>query len=219
MANSVDSIYGQVREMAANFEFKPEERINESALSKALGASRTPLREALNRLVAEGLLYAQDGKGFFCRSLSPEKILHLYELREAIETHAGRLAVARASDDELRELRDYLKSSQNEYVPGTPPHRLAEMDEGFHMRVVGLAHNPELVRALQNIYVQIRYVRLIAIRNKLDLTHTAHSGILEALMDRNADLVTQRLADHVRTSNEEATQTVRQAYSQLYVPS
>ena len=55
--------------MAAAFEFKPEERINESELSKKLGISRTPLREALNRLVAEGLLTAREGKGFFCRSL------------------------------------------------------------------------------------------------------------------------------------------------------
>lgn len=218
MANSVDSIYEQVREMAANFEFKPEERINESALSKTLGASRTPLREALNRLVAEGLLYAQGGKGFFCRALSPEKIIHLYELREAIETQAARLAATRASDAELGELRAYLTVCQKDYTPRTPPHQLAEMDEGFHMRLVGLAHNPELVRALQNVYVQIRYVRLIAIRNKLDLTHDAHSAIVDALLDRNVDVLVNRLADHVRTSNAEATQTVRQAYSQLYVP-
>lgn len=65
MASSVDSIYQTVRAMAAAFEFKPEQRINESELSKNLGISRTPLREALNRLVAEGLLTAQEGRGFF----------------------------------------------------------------------------------------------------------------------------------------------------------
>lgn len=218
MANSVDSLYAQVREMAANFEFKPEERINESALSKMLGASRTPLREALNRLVAEGLLYVRDGKGFFCRALSPENILNLYELREAIETQAAKLAIERASDAEVQALRAYLISCQQDYTPGTSPHRLAEMDEGFHIRLTGLAHNPELVRALQTVHVQIRYVRLIAIRNKLDLTHDAHSGILDALMQRDSDLMALRLSAHLRTSNEEATQTVRQAFSQLYVP-
>ena len=83
MASNVDSIYQTVRAMAAAFEFKPEERINESDLSKRLGISRTPLREALNRLVAEGLLTVQEGRGFFCRSLVPEQIVHIYELRQA----------------------------------------------------------------------------------------------------------------------------------------
>ena len=50
----VDKVYEQVRTMATNFEFKPDERINEGALAGELGTSRTPLREALNRLVAEG---------------------------------------------------------------------------------------------------------------------------------------------------------------------
>ena len=61
MSTSVDQVYEQVRTMAANFEFKPAERINESVLSKKLGASRTPLREAMNRLVAEGLLVFEGG--------------------------------------------------------------------------------------------------------------------------------------------------------------
>ena len=65
LGSNVDSIYQTVRAMAAAFEFKPEERINESDLSKRLGISRTPLREALNRLVAEGLLTVQEGRGFF----------------------------------------------------------------------------------------------------------------------------------------------------------
>ena len=86
VSSSVDRVYDRLRQMAADFEFKPDERINESALSTKLGASRTPLREALNRLVAEGFLTFQARRGFFCRPLSPSQILSLYEARIAVET-------------------------------------------------------------------------------------------------------------------------------------
>ncbi|HSG95230.1 MAG TPA: GntR family transcriptional regulator, partial [Afifellaceae bacterium] len=65
--------------MAVEYRFKPGERLNESDLSKGLGVSRTPLREALNRLVAEGYLAFRPGQGFFCRGLSPSDLFDLYD--------------------------------------------------------------------------------------------------------------------------------------------
>ena len=79
--SSVDRVYATLRDMAINFDFKPGERLNETALTSKLNVSRTPLREALNRLVAEGFLTLAKGQGFFCRPLSPEQILELYQLR------------------------------------------------------------------------------------------------------------------------------------------
>jgi DNA-binding GntR family transcriptional regulator len=61
----VDRVYEQLKAMSVSFELKPGERLNEGKLAKRLGVSRTPLREALNRLNTEGFL----GKGFFCREL------------------------------------------------------------------------------------------------------------------------------------------------------
>ena len=68
-ANVVAKAYKGLRDKAISFEFKPGERINESALTRELGISRTPLREALNRLVAEGFLRSSPGEGFYCRKL------------------------------------------------------------------------------------------------------------------------------------------------------
>ena len=75
--SNVDRLYDTLRRMASDFAFKPDARINESALATQLDASRTPIREALNRLVAEGFLTFQSGRGFFCRSLSPKVVLDL----------------------------------------------------------------------------------------------------------------------------------------------
>src|SRR5713226_2915995 len=65
----VDRVYEQLKAMAVSYELKPGERLNEGELAKRLGVSRTPLREALNRLNTEGFLRFTPGKGFFCREL------------------------------------------------------------------------------------------------------------------------------------------------------
>ena len=218
MATSADSIYEQVREMAANFEIRPDERVNESALSKKLGASRTPLREGLNRLVAEGLLIRKEDKGFYCRSLSPEAIVDLYELREAIECAAVALAVSRASDAEISSLQALQAEIMPHYTSDAPAREIVRLDEEFHLGLVRLAHNPEMTRAIQTLYERIRFVRWISMRNKLDITHLAHSEILDAVCARDAAQATKLLSAHVRTSTEEATDTVREAYSQIYMP-
>jgi len=106
--------------MAVSFDLKPDERINESELAERLGASRTPLREALNRLVAEGLLVYRSRKGFFCRPLQPKLIFDLYEARLAVEKEAVRLACERATADDVAALRTSLESVR----PGKARHEV-----------------------------------------------------------------------------------------------
>lgn len=204
--------------MAAAFEFKPEQRINESELSKTLGVSRTPLREALNRLVAEGLLTSQEGRGFFCRSLEPQQIVHLYELRLAVESEAALRAVERASDGEIEELKHYLAEVAPHYHNAVSAREIVRLDEEFHLRLATLSQNMELVRTLENINERVRYVRWISMRQKRDITHAAHQSIVDCLLARDGAETVARLRSHIEKSTEEATETVRTAFSQLYVP-
>lgn len=219
MNTSVDQVYEQVRQMAANFEFKPAERINESELSKRLGASRTPLREAMNRLTAEGLLVFEGGKGFFCQNLNPDLVVNLYGLREVLETGAVQSAVEKANAPELEELKNFLIETGSNYTDGTPAREIVALDEEFHLRLARLSKNPELLNMIELTYERIRYVRWIAMREKIDITHDAHMHIFEAVAARDSDLAISRIREHIKTSVEEATETVGKAYSQLYVPS
>ncbi|MEP1207532.1 MAG: GntR family transcriptional regulator [Rhizobiaceae bacterium] len=218
VASSVDSIYQTVRAMAAAFEFKPEERINESELSKRLGISRTPLREALNRLVAEGLLTVQEGRGFFCRSLVPEQIVELYELRQAIEAEAVLRAVDRASAEDLAEMRDYLNEIAPHYRSTASAREIVRLDEAFHLRIANLSRNAELMRALENINERLRYVRWISMRSKMDITQSAHEDIFSAIVDRNVNQAVAKMRSHIAKSTDETKETVRSAFSQIYVP-
>ena len=224
--SNVDRLYGKLRQMAADFEFKPEARINESALAGTLGASRTPLREALNRLVAEGFLSFQSGRGFFCRPLSPKRILDLYEARVALETEAVRLACARASDQELAALKAYLDETEPKYEACKEPMDLLAMDETYHLKIAGLSGNDVLVELLRNLNGRVRYIRLIdlkSLRSKNPVPRrrgaqlSAHRTILRALLRRDKDKAVAAMRQHIERRREEATEAVRIAYSQLYV--
>ena len=216
--SSVDSIYEQVRVMAVNFDFKPEERINEGTLATRLGASRTPVREALNRLSAEGFLTFQTGRGFFNRALNPQKILDLYDARQAVECHAVRLVVERASDNDISALQGYLDASTALVNKNSTPERLVECDEEFHMRLIELSGNAELSRILANLNARIRYIRLIDMAKRGLVNNHQHGEVVSALAARDADRAVAAMHNHIAKRSEEATEAVRIAYSQLYVP-
>ncbi|WP_037255214.1 GntR family transcriptional regulator [Roseobacter sp. SK209-2-6] len=223
--SNVDRVYEALRRMAADFAFKPDQRINESALSEVLGASRTPLREALNRLVAEGFLTFQSNRGFFCRPLTPSYILDLYEARVAVECEALRLSCQRASEAEITALSAYLERMEPEYESATELEELLAMDESFHARLAQLSGNNELQRILRNLNGRIRYIRLIDLKRMREEADgrapgdiSAHRRVLEALVKRDADTAVEALRNHIEKRREQATEAVRIAFSQLYVP-
>lgn len=223
-ASSVDKAYERLREMTVAFEFKPEARLNESALAQTLGVSRTPLREALNRLVAEGFMTFITGRGFFCRALSPARISDLYEARLAIECEAARRAVERASDPEIAALSAYLDETEPAYTNHQDITRLLEMDEEFHCRLVDLADNAEMRRILDNLNGRIRYVRLI----NLEMLRTApkdnagqmyaHRQIVTAIAARDTEAAVAMVRNHIERRREQTAEVVRAAYLKLYVP-
>lgn len=222
--SNVDRLYETLRRMAADFVFKPDARINESALAAQLHSSRTPIREALNRLVAEGFLTFRSGRGFFCRPLDPARVLDLYQARVAIECEAVRLACAHATTAQTEELRNWLDVIAPDYGPQADVARMLELDEDFHRRLTALSGNAELVRLLDNLNDRIRYVRMIdlrrmqsgAVRQRDPVA--AHRRILDALASRNSDAAAASMRKHIERRRDEATEAVRAAYAQLYVP-
>lgn len=224
---SVERAYEALRKKAIDFEFKPGERLNETALTKTLDVSRTPLREALNRLVAEGFLTFELGKGFFCRPLSPEKILQLYQLRSALETEALIRTIEGADDAQIEAVISYLDDAEKSYAVCSDLNELLRMDEEFHIKLAALAGNDELVRLLCNVNERIRYVRIINLRllrdrrDTPDYDHTSmsqHRVILNAVKARDMEAATKALRRHIERRSEQTVELVRVAFSQLYVP-
>lgn len=219
--DTVSVLYERLRHMAAGFEFKPGERINESALSRRLGASRTPLREALNRLVAEGFIDFQSGRGFFCRALSPDRILHLYQARVAVECEAVRQATARAEPGDLDALCTALDETADDYATCGDPMRLLELDEAFHLQLCALSGNAELVGMLRTIYDKIRFVRAADLRQLQAAGRTTtegHKAIVACVRSGDAVAASDAMRAHIEQRTAHATEAVRLAFADLYAP-
>lgn len=219
--DTVSTLYARLRDMAASFVFKPGERINESALSRDLGASRTPLREALNRLVAEGFVEFHAGRGFFCRALTETRIKHLYQARVAIECEAVRQAAVSSDAVALDQIEAYLDATAEEYAVCTDPIRLMQMDEGFHQQLTAASGNPELQRMLTNVYDKIRFVRTADLRRlqaEGRTTTKGHRAILALVRAGDAPGASEAMRAHIENRAQHASEAVRQAYADIYAP-
>lgn len=214
----VEKVYLRIRDMAIDFDFKPGERLNEVALAKELGVSRTPLREALNRLSIEGLLRFIPGKGFFCRDLDVQEIFALYELRKSLEIAALRLAIRRASDADIREALTFLDSTGPEAGERTIA-EMVELDEAYHERLMAMAGNAEMLRVLKNVNARIRFVRWIDMnRGDRPASQREHHSLLEAMQARDETNAVAILERHIDRRMDQITSAIREGYARIYMP-
>ncbi len=204
--------------MASQFDIKPDEKLNETAMAQKLGASRTPLREALNRLVSEGFLRFEKGRGFFGRSLTAEKVLDMYQAREAVECKIVELACKRATNDALETLKSFTEECEAQYREAGSSRYLIEFDERFHMGIANLSQNDELIGMLDNLNMRMRFVRIIDLERSRIKTPHSHMDILGAIIKRDARSASEKMRAHIFHSTEGATEAVRKAYARIYVP-
>lgn len=213
----VDRVYEELKAMTVAYGFRPGERINEGRIATRLGVSRTPLREALNRLKTEGFLRFTPGKGFFCRELDPREIFQLYELRKALELAAVPLAVARADDAEIAALAAFLDATGPEDGDRTFA-ELTDLDETFHLRLMALARNDEMARVLDNVNARIRFVRWIDMgAGGRPATQGEHRAVVAALTARDVAAAIAVLETHIDRRLDQITAAIREGLAQIYL--
>lgn len=217
-ADTVERAYEAVREMAVDYKLKPGEPVREQELARVLKVSRTPIREALNRLVVEGLLTFVPNRGFFCRQISPEEVRALYETRAILELGALNLALERASDegiDEACKVWEVAAESRKSLTAA----QLAEADEAFHRALANLAQNREIVRALEHINTRVRFFRKVANENPANRNacFDEHATLIKAIKKRDATLAAKHLREHLTMSSEAATELTKEGLARIYL--
>ncbi|WP_137388695.1 GntR family transcriptional regulator [Rhodoligotrophos defluvii] len=215
-ADVVDRVYATLQEWLADFAIRPAERINEVELAAQLGVSRTPVREALNRLTTEGLVIFAPNRGFFCRSLTAGEITALSELRQAVEGVAAARACQRAGDEPINALAQHWSEILARMDEMSAPD-LAMADEQFHQALVGLAGNAELDKLIRNINLRLRFVRQCAIEHPRRRRDTAaeHLEIIQALKRREAAKARATVERHVRITPADAADIVAQTMARM----
>ncbi|RUP25786.1 MAG: GntR family transcriptional regulator [Curvibacter sp.] len=207
-------VFNTLREMAISCQLKPGERLSEIELAARLGVSRTPVREALNRLVTEGFLQPCS-RGFMRRPLDVQETLDLYEARVAVERECLRLALLRGSTEQLDEAQAFLNHSRA-VSSDTPMAELVSLDEAFHRRLAAMSGNAELQRMLASLNDRIRFLRWIDMEHVgRDSTQQEHQSILEALRRRDARAAEQHLSDHIVLRRDQIAEAIRLTLARL----
>ena len=181
-ANISDAAADRVREMIVQGALPDGARINEVRLAADLGVSRTPLREALNRLVAEGAVTNAPRLGFFVRPLTLEEFEQLYTIRPLLDPEALRLAgiPGDAKLDRLELLNKRLKKAT-----GTTAIKL---DDRWHLELIGDCRNRVLIELIENNILRTKRYEMALMREQANVASAAdeHALILKAL--RRGDL-------------------------------
>lgn len=187
-----------LREMVISGRLRAGERLNEVELANALGISRGPLREAIQRLHSENLLTTVPNRGAYVRVITAEQLKELYEVRIALETHALRLAAKNASADKVAELNEMLDAADASVARGKAyPH-----DLDFHQRFIAMVDNQALRDATTEVHRQIELARSRSghepARAKEALAE--HRQICDLLAQRRGDGAAKALDKHLRSS-------------------
>jgi DNA-binding GntR family transcriptional regulator len=198
-----DRAYHALRGDIVEWKLPPGSVLGEVEQSARLGISRTPLREALSRLAAEGLT-AQSGRGAVVTDVSRERTRELFEARQALECRTAALAAERRSPEVFARLRDSFETAETQLGTGDDPlHRgyYALVDE-LDAAIDAAAANAFLVQAQQRLRVQLVRIRRLARDNPARLRASAaeHRLISSAIAAGNPDLAAAATQVHLHNS-------------------
>lgn len=194
-----DQIYAQLRQAILTLELPPGSPMTERELESEFGASRTPVRAALLRLDTEGLVRRQ-GRGFIVAPLDLDEIGMLAELREAIETAAVRLAVARASDDDIAALRQLIEDERS----SSEADRVLNASSAFHAQLTQLSGNTLMAEAIGGAMARLARTRWLETQSSRSRENAwrEHLEMIEAIEARDADRAAELAGAHIRGTSE-----------------
>ncbi|MGB3243154.1 MAG: GntR family transcriptional regulator [Sulfitobacter sp.] len=175
--------------------YRPGDRLVESELAERLGMSRTPVREALQRLETQSLL-ARDGRSLIVASLDHNQLSELYVVRSELEGLAARLAARHATEEEVRVLREMV-DADNALVDR--PAALARANRRFHKQIHLASHNRYLVQQLDLVYrtMALMATSSLAVAGRGQIAQGEHDEIVQRIEARDESGADDALRSHI----------------------
>ncbi len=194
----VDHVYRLVKEAILQCVFAPGDFLIEVDLARQCKTSRTPVREACNRLCQEGWISQIRYKGYKVPEISLLEISEIYEYRKVLECFTAEKAAEIATDERLRALAETVEI-ENGANPVFP--ELAQANAVFHLAVAAIARNQRICDQLKLVLEHVRRLDLLGAQK--DPEWVPHHDILDALRVHNPDEARGRMAEHIDNSRNQ----------------
>lgn len=203
-SSSADQVYQRLRRLLIEGHYPPGSRLVEERLAQDLGVSRTPVRQALVRAAAEGLVQIFPNRGAVARSFTIDDLLEMYDLRALLEGHAAYLAAQRISPDQLARMEAAaaaLEDSLHRTFARREDevHFLVEQNAVFHQTIAEAAGNQRLITMLNQIVaVPLQFRSFYWYRaEERQISNFFHRSILNALILGDGDRARAMMREHI----------------------
>ncbi|MEK9673317.1 MAG: GntR family transcriptional regulator [Rhodospirillaceae bacterium] len=205
-----DTTVDRIREMIYDDDLKPGDRVPEKKLCETLGISRTPLREALKVLAADGLLDLLPNRGARVAQLTADDVDEMFPVMGALEALAGELACARLTPANLSEIKALHYQMALHHTRGERPEYF-RINQQIHEKIMAAAGNGLLVAMYEGLSGRIRRARYVSsiTSGRWDEAMAEHVEILKALEGRDGARLAKVLKDHLRNKCEAVKEVLR----------
>jgi DNA-binding GntR family transcriptional regulator len=176
---------------------REEIRLDERQLSRALGVSRTPIREAMTLLEQQGFLRTVPRRGVFIVRKTKKEIIEIIEVCAALESMAARLATINASDERIGALR-HMFDEFHSSAPSEQLHVYSDANIRFHQAIINLSGSDLMSRTIENLFVHVRAIRRMTIsqQDRASRSIADHMRIIQALECRDTELAERLVRQH-----------------------
>jgi len=196
-------VAARLRELLTEGTLAPGSKLNERVLCERLGVSRTPLREAIRLLAAEGLITLDPGRGAFAASLSVADVGHAFDVMAALEGLAGELAAASITDAELAELRALQYEMQASFER-RDLHSYYRLNARVHELINAAARNPVLEVVWRQLNARLHALRFRSNQDEHKWARAVqeHAAMVQVLQARDGAKMRELLVEHLQRKRD-----------------
>lgn len=199
--NLSEATYRRLRSDIVHGALRPNERLVEAELAERLEVSRTPIRESLQRLAADGLVISRR-RGWVVYEHAPDEIREIYEIRSALEGYAAGLAAERATDEQLAGIVSVFRESKD--IVRAPRRQMVEVNDRFHDVIIEASGNRRLageIRRNRLYYFNYRLATLYS-DEEVSVSREQHDRLVRALLGRDPQKAEEITRAHIRHALE-----------------
>jgi GntR family transcriptional regulator, rspAB operon transcriptional repressor len=193
-----DSAYEAIKHRIITCKFKPGECINEASVSALLGYGRTPVHQAIDRLMLEEMVEVIPRKGVIVKPVILHDVLQMIDVRMINEAHCARLAAVRADDTQIEALAAILKRAR-QAITARDVHSMMMQDREFHLQLAAASKNlelAELIRKLNERSLRFWFISFTTPDHHRSFQEQ-HEAVFAAVHDRDADAAESAMRAHI----------------------